>query len=583
MGKKLDLSKLTDEEAKHVWEVVQRDLDLRKKEEERLEELKGKIQKESTKRELLSDQARLNETHCRHCLQPYRFLVNSRRPCVDCHLFTCKNCSSYNRQEQGWVCDSCRLARLLKTGSLEWYYEHVRARFKRFGSDKVMRSLHGRLPGSGGSPEPGGAQLYPVGGAGESEQIAEEDAAGAPHLSREKRLLAVHPFDFDADSDSWAQPGPPPLPPPPARSTPAGAQALSEAPSACVEDAAFPKDASVAQARLAAESQDFPEEPGPSLAEASLPPDAGLEGDSRPDGGALGGDGPHLHPPYFADVDSSEEDAEKAGEAAVRLSKPRSRTSSQESAAPPENQIFEMNQRMLAIECLLARLEERIVVPREESFRPGPRTDADVEEEALKRKLGELTGTVSDQGASSEDDEEGRRGLSPAPSRTQQASQTSAEDNRPLGPEERATHRTPDSALSDLEDRVALTATEVQHARREVSDIESRIAALSAAGLPVKTWEKPKKKSNLQILPLQPTMESSLEEEDPELSGASQVTSGPLVQKRIFNNSLKLQDRADGPFSRKSDYRGSLTQRNPNGKNRRLEHVFAKPVMTHHP
>lgn len=35
-GKKLDLSKLTDEEAQHVWAVVQRDFDLRKKEEDRL-------------------------------------------------------------------------------------------------------------------------------------------------------------------------------------------------------------------------------------------------------------------------------------------------------------------------------------------------------------------------------------------------------------------------------------------------------------------------------------------------------------------------------------------------------------------
>lgn len=35
-GKKLDLSKLTDDEAKHVWDVVQRDFDLRKKEEDRL-------------------------------------------------------------------------------------------------------------------------------------------------------------------------------------------------------------------------------------------------------------------------------------------------------------------------------------------------------------------------------------------------------------------------------------------------------------------------------------------------------------------------------------------------------------------
>lgn len=32
----LDLSRLSDEEAKHVWRVVQRDFDLRKKEEVRL-------------------------------------------------------------------------------------------------------------------------------------------------------------------------------------------------------------------------------------------------------------------------------------------------------------------------------------------------------------------------------------------------------------------------------------------------------------------------------------------------------------------------------------------------------------------
>lgn len=37
MGKKLDLSKLTDEEAEHVWEVIQRDFDLRRREEERLQ------------------------------------------------------------------------------------------------------------------------------------------------------------------------------------------------------------------------------------------------------------------------------------------------------------------------------------------------------------------------------------------------------------------------------------------------------------------------------------------------------------------------------------------------------------------
>lgn len=39
------------------------------------------------------------------------------------------------------------LCRVVKIGSLEWYYGHVRARFKRFGSAKVIRSLCGRLQG----------------------------------------------------------------------------------------------------------------------------------------------------------------------------------------------------------------------------------------------------------------------------------------------------------------------------------------------------------------------------------------------------------------------------------------------------
>lgn len=39
--------------------------------------------------------------------------------------------------------------RVVKIGSLEWYYEHVRARFKRFGSAKVVQSLCGRLRGGG--------------------------------------------------------------------------------------------------------------------------------------------------------------------------------------------------------------------------------------------------------------------------------------------------------------------------------------------------------------------------------------------------------------------------------------------------
>uniref|UniRef100_A0AAQ4QS71 Melanophilin b n=1 Tax=Gasterosteus aculeatus aculeatus TaxID=481459 RepID=A0AAQ4QS71_GASAC len=146
-GSKLDLSKLTDEEAKHIWEVVQRDFDLRKKEEDRLGDLKTKIEKEDTKRELLGNQNSLVESHCIRCLQPFKFLVNSKRQCLDCQLFICKSCSLFNKKELGWVCDPCRMARVLKICTLDWYHENVRGRFKRFGSAKVMRSLFKRLSG----------------------------------------------------------------------------------------------------------------------------------------------------------------------------------------------------------------------------------------------------------------------------------------------------------------------------------------------------------------------------------------------------------------------------------------------------
>ncbi|XP_033021131.1 rab effector MyRIP isoform X3 [Lacerta agilis] len=68
MGRKLDLSGLTDDEAEHVLQVVQRDFTLRKKEEDRL--------------------------------------------------------------------------RLLRAQSLEWYYNNVKSRFKRFGSAKVLKNLY---------------------------------------------------------------------------------------------------------------------------------------------------------------------------------------------------------------------------------------------------------------------------------------------------------------------------------------------------------------------------------------------------------------------------------------------------------
>ncbi|XP_051556615.1 rab effector MyRIP isoform X2 [Myxocyprinus asiaticus] len=144
MGRKLDLSGLTDDEAEHVLQVVQRDMQLRKTEEARLSEMKQTLVEEGSRCDLLSRQHRFNERCCIRCCSPFTFLLNPKRFCLDCCYNVCKHCSTYSKKDKGWLCSACQKSRLLKTQSLEWFYNNVRRRFKRFGSAKVLKNLYRR-------------------------------------------------------------------------------------------------------------------------------------------------------------------------------------------------------------------------------------------------------------------------------------------------------------------------------------------------------------------------------------------------------------------------------------------------------
>ncbi|XP_077169835.1 melanophilin isoform X5 [Paroedura picta] len=576
MGRKLDLSKLTDEEAKHVWEVIHRDFDLRKKEEERLEELKGKIEKESSKRELLSSQSHLNDTHCIHCLQPFRFLVNSKCQCLDCHLYTCKNCSLYNKKAQGWVCDPCRLSRVAKTGSLEWYYEHVRSRFRRFGSAKVMRSLYGRMargqktnPASRGTGQGLGDYQLHGNDRGNDRQEEEEPDDILDSAKAECYARTFAEFPGDEEDTSW-------------------------------------KESMVAEADLAAMFHHILEEEG----QRTTPPkhefctEVQLAANSRtkslertPKTSSSWNELQRSR--YSADMDTSDEDLQEAPKFLTHQlhhTRRRSRASSQENINPAGSQMLELSKRMSAIERMLNRLEEKILVLPAEPPLPESQPDPSLEEKALKRKLEELASNISDKGASSEEEQRKKR-EEPKPE------MSSSSDDLPTGatkmcvtdgkasgpekrrPEDRGRHSgTTDSELSELEDRVASALAEVRHTESEVSDIESRIAALSAAGLTVKPVEKAKKKSSSQVftLHLPRGAQNSVEDHssDSAASPDFKVMSMPHVLRRKFASSLEISSNADS-FARNAYYRGSLTQRNPNGKNRKADRIFAKPVMTH--
>ncbi|KAM8850648.1 uncharacterized protein myripa isoform 2-T6 [Spinachia spinachia] len=142
MGRKLDLSALTEDEAQHVLQVVQRDMKLREKEEQRLSDLKQELEEEGSRCLLLSRRSCFNQRCCIRCCSPFTFLLNPGRRCRDCGYNVCKACRVYNQRDKAWLCSACQKSRLLKTQSLEWFYTNVKTRFKRFGSAKVLKTFY---------------------------------------------------------------------------------------------------------------------------------------------------------------------------------------------------------------------------------------------------------------------------------------------------------------------------------------------------------------------------------------------------------------------------------------------------------
>nr|XP_054361906.1 melanophilin isoform X2 [Mirounga angustirostris] len=522
MGRKLDLSKLTDEEAKHVWEVVQRDFDLRRKEEERLEGLKGRIKKESSQRDLLADTAHLNETHCARCLQPYRLLGTPKRQCLDCRLFTCQDCSHAHPEEQGWLCDPCHLARVVKIGSLEWYHQHLRARFKRFGSAKVIRSLCGRLQGGGlpdrvrSSPDiHSGPEPSPGEGSGDSEQTDEDGeldiVAQAPPIGSKKKRLSIHDLDFEADSDdsTWSGSHPPYSSPVPAATDSLQvpcAQAFMDEPHAkdTSPEATVLEEANVSasgcQPRPEEQTDGLSPEGQDTLTELCIPGESCTTAPGTPATAGTSAIGSEQLPSrYLAAVDTSDDESTRAPSAASCHSRQRGHAPSQSQMSVAVGQAYR---------------QETTPQDPQDLVQPG---------------------------------------------------------------------RTTDEELLELEDRVALTASEVQQVESEVSNIKSKIAALQAAGLSVKASGKPQRKSNLPIF--LPRLAGRLDQspKDPNADPAEEVMTAPCLLRRKFGNSPKSQGKDGASFGRQSVYRGSLTQRNPNSRKGVANHSFAKPVMTHQP
>nr|AAQ89216.1 DRLV8200 [Homo sapiens] len=421
-----------------------------------------------------------------------------------------------------------------------------------------------------------GPELISEERSGDSDQTDEDGEPGSeaqaqaqPFGSKKKRLLSVHDFDFEGDSDDSTQPQGHSLhlsSVPEARDSP---QSLTD--ESCSEKAAPHKAEGLEEADTGASGcHSHPEEQPTSIspsrhgALAELCPPGGSHRMALGTAAALGSNvirNEQLPLQYLADVDTSDEESIRAHVMASHHSKRRGRASSES-----------------------------------QGLGAGVRTEADVEEEALRRKLEELTSNVSDQETSSEEEEakdekaepNRDKSVGPLPQADPEvgtaAHQTNRQEKSPQDPGDPVQYnRTTDEELSELEDRVAVTASEVQQAESEVSDIESRIAALRAAGLTVKPSGKPRRKSNLPIFLPRVAGKLGKRPEDPNADPSSEAKAMavPYLLRRKFSNSLKSQGKDDDSFDRKSVYRGSLTQRNPNARKGMASHTFAKPVVAH--
>ncbi|KAG1952915.1 melanophilin a [Pimephales promelas] len=514
-------------------------------------ELKSKIEKEETKRELLGSQSNLADSHCIRCLQPFKFLVNSKRQCIDCKLYTCKSCSRYNKKERGWVCDPCRMSRVLKIGTLGWYHDNVHSRFKRFGSAKVMRSLYKRLNEDGQRDDD--TQSMPdvrnVCNGHDEEHMDAAEAQRYKQMRKTKRLLSVHPMDLDMDDYAT-------------HSRRQSVQYIHED-RGQRNDLEYNSDM-YHQHRMNRRK---------SLDRISRPDD-GLYSEHRMvRARSLSKINSSMAPRQIY-LDTSEEEDMFRYPVYQLPPRRRSRASSQENIQQGPPPINELSKRMSAIESLLNRLEEKMTPASDQPVQP---TAGQMDEVKLRRKLDEL---LSDKALSSDEDEPKRPPKSRGSAvRGDQAPMapvsleplSSSSDEMPTEAQKRSTaaalcditteilrtinatesamnelaHSNPndrlqlagtdvkhaddayreleenvymtagksfemakklqmieqnannsgpliDSELSELEDQVSLAATKVQSTESEVSDIENKIAALSAKGLSI---DKAKKKA----------------------------------------------------------------------------------------
>nr|CAB3260744.1 uncharacterized protein LOC100176041 [Phallusia mammillata] len=159
MGRKVDVSELSPEEQKVILEVIQRDFDLRKKENERI----GKLNQEIDVKHHIDPEKQADpEAVCVICGSSFIWLFNPKVECTVCKSYFCKNkstCGVCDKLVEGYACLLCHKQKDVEWKSLDWFYARLRNKFRRHGGAKIVREFYKTKKG-GDTPPPKPPRLH---------------------------------------------------------------------------------------------------------------------------------------------------------------------------------------------------------------------------------------------------------------------------------------------------------------------------------------------------------------------------------------------------------------------------------------
>lgn len=135
----LNLGFLSDYEQELILEVLRRDEELRRAEDQRIRKMRAElleIKRKGAKRGSEDYSQRV----CGRCLEPLSRLTSSSSQCRMCHHYICGNCRTPVLPKGSWLCSVCVLESDLKMRTGDWFYDQRVNRFSETPGHDLVRS-----------------------------------------------------------------------------------------------------------------------------------------------------------------------------------------------------------------------------------------------------------------------------------------------------------------------------------------------------------------------------------------------------------------------------------------------------------